>query len=122
MTALRVSNFVVPTTLVFASLFTFPACRHHGDSTVQYSQMRTAMIQGDWKTAGVQLENAKEGVYKEDDRVMYWLNLGAVHHYAGDYVKSNEYLVKAEAAMQELWTTSISTEATKLIVSETIQP
>jgi hypothetical protein len=30
-------------------------------------------------------------------------------------------LVKAEAAMQELWTTSISSEASKFVVSETVQ-
>jgi uncharacterized protein len=97
------------------------ACRHHQDMQNQYTQMRQAMVNGDWATAVAQYEGSKDKAYNEDDRVMFWLNLGTLYHYAGDAAKSNEYLVKAEGAMQELWTKSISSEASKLAVSETIQ-
>ncbi|MCK6545146.1 hypothetical protein L6R52_04705 [Myxococcota bacterium] len=100
----------------------FSGCRHHGDMRIQYTQMRPAMLQGDWNTAASQLEAAKtSGTYNEDDRVMFWLNMGTLQHYAGNTAGSNENLVKAEAAMQELWTTSISSEASKVIVSESVQ-
>lgn len=87
-----------------------------------YEEMRPAMIRGEWKTAAAQLEEAKkDGIYDEEDRVMYWLNYGTVLHYAGEYDKSQDVLVKAEKAMQELWTTSISAEASKFVVNETLQ-
>lgn len=96
------------------------ACKHP-DFRGQYREMRPNMVNGDWKTAGSQLENAKEKVYGEVDRVMFWLNMGAVLHYGSDFAKSQENLVRAEEAMQELWTKSISAEASKLVVSESIQ-
>lgn len=96
-------------------------CRHHTDMRTQYTEMRRAMLTGDWQTASKQLETAREKVYTEDDRVMYWLNMGTLQHYAGNAAGSNDNLVKAESAMQELWTTSISSEASKLVVSETLQ-
>lgn len=86
-----------------------------------YTTMRPAMISGDWQTAAAQMEKAKDDPYGEKDRVMYWLNLGTVLHYAQKPEESNANLVKAEAAMQELWTTSVSAEASKLMLNETAQ-
>ncbi|MBI4821532.1 MAG: hypothetical protein HY791_35050 [Deltaproteobacteria bacterium] len=87
----------------------------------QYDAMRPAMTRGDWKTASAQLEKAKDKVYGEKDRVMYWLNIGAILHYAKDAQPSSDHLVKAEQAMEELWTTSVTAEASKVLVGETIQ-
>jgi hypothetical protein len=87
-----------------------------------YEDMRPAMIRGDWKTAVSQIEEAKErGIYGEVDRVMYWLNYGALLHYAGEYQQSQDVLVKAEQAIQDLWTKSISAEASKFLLNETAQ-
>jgi uncharacterized protein len=86
-----------------------------------YTEMRPAMVRGDWETAAAQMEKAKESPYGEKDRVMYWLNLGTVLHYANKPDASNEHLVKAEAAMQELWTESVSAEASKVLLNETVQ-
>ena len=95
----------------------YSGCRSHADMRTQYVDMRKSMLSGDWQTASKQLEASKDKVYKEDDRVMYWLNMGTLLHYAGNGPASQEVLVKAETAMQDLWTTSISAEATKVVVS-----
>lgn len=79
------------------------------------------MVRGEWDSAAKALEASKEKEYKEEDRVMFWLNLGTLYHYAGDYQASNKNFVAAEAEMQKLWTTSISSEASKFIVSESVQ-
>ncbi|MEQ8273827.1 MAG: hypothetical protein RMA76_40205 [Deltaproteobacteria bacterium] len=97
------------------------ACRSQQGLRTQYTQMRPQMVRGEWGAAASALEASKDKAYKEEDRVMYWLNLGTLYHYAGDYQKSNKNFVAAEAEMQKLWTTSISSEATKFIVSETVQ-
>lgn len=86
-----------------------------------YSTMRPAMVRGDWETAAAMMDKAKEDPYGEKDRVMYWLNLGTLLHYANKPDASNENLVKAEAAMQELWTTSVSAEISKTTLGETLQ-
>lgn len=97
------------------------ACRSQKNIVNQYKQMRPAMVRGDWAGAASSLEAAKGKAYKEEDRVMFWLNLGTLYHYAGNYPKSMENLVQAEKAMQDLWTTSISAEASKFLVSESVQ-
>lgn len=86
-----------------------------------YQTLRPAMARGDWSTAAAQMEKAKENPYGEKDRVMYWLNLGTALHYAQAFDQSQANLVKAEEAMQDLWTKSISAEASKLFVNETAQ-
>jgi uncharacterized protein len=87
-----------------------------------YEEMRPSMLQNDWKTAAAQIEEAKKrGIYGEVDRVMYWLNYGTILHYAGEYQKSQEVFVQAEQAIQDLWTKSISAEASKFILNETVQ-
>lgn len=87
-----------------------------------YQAMRPNMIQGRWDVAVAQMEEAKEKVYGEKDRVMYWLNLGAIQHYAGLFDASNQNLVKAEETIQELWTKSITGEAGKVMLGESFHP
>ncbi|MBK6685236.1 MAG: hypothetical protein IPG45_12270 [Deltaproteobacteria bacterium] len=97
------------------------ACRSHTELNRQYDTMRADMMAGNWAKAAASLESSKEKIYKEEDRVMYWLNLGTLLHYAGDYPRSAEHLIKAEEEMQNLWTTSISAEASKFLVNDAVQ-
>ncbi|MFO0728733.1 MAG: hypothetical protein U1E65_33455 [Myxococcota bacterium] len=104
-----------------ALLVSATACSNAGLVEHYYKQTRPAMVKGDWKVAVAAMEKAKDKPYGEKDRVMYWLNLGTVMHYADQGDASNENLFKAEAAMQELWTTSVTAEASKVIANETAQ-
>lgn len=85
-----------------------------------YHEMRPSLVMGDWQAAAAKMEAGKEDPYGENDRVMYWLNLGTILHYARNPEASNAVLVQAEAAMQEMFTTSISSEASKVAVNETM--
>lgn len=97
-------------------------CRSQKGIVNQYAKMRPKLIAGDFKTAAAEIQQAKKDkIFREEDRVMYWLNLGTVLHYAGDYKGSQAQLEKAEKAMQDLWTKSISSEASKVLISESIQ-
>ncbi len=106
--------------LVLGFSATGAGCSNAG-LVAHYQTMRPAMSRGDWKTAAAQMEKAKDNPYGENDRVMYWLNLGTALHYAKEYDQSQAQLIKAEAAMQDLWTKSITAEASKLLVNETAQ-
>lgn len=85
----------------------------------QYEQMRPDLVRADWNEAVEKLKAARGSVYGPRDRVMYWLNLGTLLHYDGQYDASMQALVKAEETMQELWTKSISAEASRFVVNET---
>ena len=98
------------------------SCRSHAGFRKQYQQSRNDLLKGDWATAAKKYESAKEDLFTEADRVMYWLNLGTLQHYARQWGPSQANFVKAEAAIQDLFTTSVTSEATKYTVSETLAP
>ncbi len=97
------------------------ACRNHGGLQKQYQSLRPQMVSGQWNQVAQTIQKSKDKVYKEEDRVMYWLNLGTAYHYAQQAENSMTQFVRAESTMQDLWTTSISSEASKFLVSESIQ-
>ncbi len=79
------------------------------------------MRDGRWAEVAQSIKNSKGHVYQEEDRVMFWLNLGTAYHYAGDYDQSMAYFAKAEQTMRDLFTTSISGTASKILVTESTQ-
>ena len=102
------------------SLLGATACSHAG-LRKHYKKMRPNMIKGNWDVTVKQMNAAKTKIYGEKDRIMFWLNLGTLQHYAGQTKPSLANFVRAEKAMQDLWTTSVSAEASKFIANETAQ-
>ena len=76
------------------------------------------MATGAWADAADQL-TLDAAAYGESDRVMFMLNLGTLKHYAGDEMGSQTALVDAEARMRDLWTRSVTAEASKFLFIET---
>ncbi len=91
--------------LIVCAAFLFGACT---TAKGQYRGIDEKLTRRDYAGAIAQIEAAKEKDYGEKNRVWYYLDLGMLLHYAGDYEKSNEYLTKAEDAIEELYTESVS--------------
>ena len=62
----------------------------------------------------------KEGKYEKKDRVLYYLDMGIALHNAGEYEQSNKYLTRAEQAIEENFTKSISQLATSMILTDNV--
>ncbi len=60
----------------------------------------------------------KPKYYKEKERLLYYLDAGMLHHYNGDWQRSNELLSRAEDAIQELYTKSISRAAASMLLND----
>lgn len=98
------------------------ACRSHRGFRQDYVQkLRPVLVKGEWDVAAANIARLKGRLYKEEDRVMFWLNHGTALHYAGNYEASSKAFFQAEETMQELWTESISEEVGKVLVTETVQ-
>lgn len=65
-----------------------------------------------------QIEISQYKYYKEKDKVLFYLDIGMLHHYAGNYRESNQYLGKAERGIEDLYTKSISKGALSLILND----
>jgi hypothetical protein len=62
----------------------------------------------------------KSDIYKEKDRLLYYLDTGMVYHYAGNLDMSTEKLTMAEEAAEELFTKSMSRAAGSLLLNDNV--
>jgi hypothetical protein len=82
---------------------------------------RAHYLKGDYDGAVKVLQGGKDQhVYEPRDRVAYWMNLGMLLHHAKQYAESNHLLEMAARRADELYTTSISSEAATVLVNETV--
>jgi hypothetical protein len=70
--------------------------------------IRHHMIDGNYPLALSELQKSKQQGFKEQDRVVYWMNEGMLLHLTGRYKESIAALNKAERRAKELYTKSIS--------------
>jgi len=94
------------------------SCSSTKTNVSQYKEIDKNIYLGNYQAAISQIESSKEKVYKEKDKVLYYLNLGILYHYADEYEKSNELLTKAEFAIEDLFTKSASKIATSILLND----
>jgi len=94
------------------------SCASTKTTKTQYAGMMENLRVNDFRTCLTQIEEAKEKHYKEKEKVLFYLDAGMLYHYIGDYKKSNEYLEKAEYAIEELYTKSIGKAAASILLND----
>jgi hypothetical protein len=67
------------------------------------------------------IDEARDDKYGEKDRVLYWLDKGAVLHVARTYPQSDAVLDQAELRIEELYTKSLSQAAGTVLVNDATQ-
>jgi hypothetical protein len=104
---------------IFAFSLSVPVLLVVACASIQTQLGHYRIIEEDFSTrfygeAAEQIEKAgAEGKYQGKDKVLFYLDMGMALHLAGRYYESNSYLDKAEAAIEENFTKSIS----KIIIS-----
>ena len=93
---------------VIAAALILASCASMKTSQNQYEESVPMAREGAYMAAAEIIRGAKGEAYKEKDRVLYYLDTGMLLHWAGEYQLSNEMLSKADAAIEELYTKSIS--------------
>lgn len=102
----------------FLSLFIFISCGSMKTNKDHFVTIDKFVNNRSFDTAATYLTSVKEENYGEKDRVLYWLDLGLLYHYKGDFVNSNLMLENAERAIEELYTKSISKGAASLLLND----
>lgn len=82
--------------------------------------MDLLLANADYPAAISKIETAKAKSYTYKDRVVYYLDIGMLHHWNGDYEKSNEMLEKAERGIEENFTKSVSRSASSMIMNDNV--
>jgi hypothetical protein len=64
------------------------------------------------------LEEKSKAIYREKDKVLYFLDKGMLAHYGGDYQESSALLQQGEQAIEENFAVSISQEIGTFILND----
>jgi hypothetical protein len=96
-------------------------CANLRTTKSHYAGTDLMLAKADYPAAIAQIEAAKEKAYSAKDRVVYYLDIGMLHHWNRDYEKSNAYLEKAERAIEENFTKSLTRSASTLILNDNAQ-
>ena len=112
---MRISQAALVSTIL---ALLFVGCSYVSTNNVFFEETTQKVYNGNYPGAINSVINAKEDVYQLKDRVMYYLDLGMLYHFNGDYKLSNEFLTKAERAIEELYTKSISKAALSMALND----
>ena len=64
------------------------------------------------------LEEKRRSIYREKDKVLYFLDKGILTHYSGNYEESSALLQQGERAIEENFAVSVSQEIGTLILND----
>jgi len=109
-----------PALILAALLLLLPGCAMLRTDKSHYAGMDRLLARADYPAAIAQIEAAKTTAYTHKDRVVYYLDIGMLHHWNGEYEKSNEMLEKAERAIEENFTKSLTRSASSLILNDNV--
>jgi len=96
----------------------FVSCSSMRTSKGQYDGVMDKLRQRDYDACVVQIEEAKDKFYKEKEKVLFYLDMGMLYHYCGDYEQSNEFLTEAEHAIEDLYTKSVGKATASLLLND----
>ncbi|RPJ05879.1 MAG: hypothetical protein EHM28_11205 [Spirochaetaceae bacterium] len=113
----RKHNILKPLLAMGVALF-IVSCSSMMTMKDQFRGVNELLVKRNFAGAASQLESTKDKLYEAKDRVMYYLDLGMLYHYMGKYKESNELLTKAEYAIEELFTASITKAATSILLND----
>jgi uncharacterized protein len=104
--------------IIISVVLVLSGCASLATKTSHYRGTQELIAKRDISAVIRKLETKKSRNYAKKDRVLQYLDLGLLYHYQGDYEKSNLLLEKAEQAMEELYTKSVSKAAISVLLND----
>ena len=99
-------------------VFVFSGCSSMVTTTEQYDAIEKLIVQENYSQAASVFANGKNEHFGAKDRVLYWLDAGLLNHYALQDSLAILNLQKADFAIEELFTTSISKGAASMLLND----
>lgn len=106
-------SFILPVLLFLNS------CASVMTMNEQYKEMDDLLIKRDFDRASTIISEAKDDdLYQEKDKVLFYLDLGMLNYYSGDFTGSIDNLTAAEFGIEELYTKSVSRAITSGLLND----
>ena len=87
----------------------------------RFVEIDEAAESSNFEVAVQEVESEKEDLYGRRDTLLYYLDAGVLHFYAGNYDKSIARLEEAERLIEELFTVSVTQAAATFVVNDNVQ-
>src|SRR5512141_2874548 len=84
--------------------------------------MRDKLHAHEYDDASKYIDSVKQDFYSEKNRLLYYMDKGMVLSLGKKYKESNQFLEKAKATAEELWTESISANAAAWLTTDNTIP
>ena len=97
-----------------------PGCAMLRTDKSHYAGTDSMLAQADYPAAIARIESARNKAYTAKDRTVFYLDMGMLYHWNGEYGKSNEYLEMAERAIEDSFARSLSRSASSLILNDNV--
>jgi len=114
-TLIRFKQLVAPILV----LLLLPSC---ATKTAYYHNLNGLVTQEQYMDAATLVEKSKLDVYGENNALLYYLDNGMLLHLSGKYAESNDSFEQAKKLALEYFTKSVTTEASTLLVNDTMRP
>ncbi len=109
-----------PSLILTCSIALLAGCASLRTDKSHYAGMDVMLQRADYPAAIAKIEAAKTVSYTAKDKAVYYLDIGMLYHWNGDYEKSNEFLEKAERAIEDNFTKSLTRSASSLILNDNV--
>lgn len=87
-----------------------------------YTKLTDLIVKGNYSEAAALAETSKHSAYGEKDALLFYLDRGMLLQLCAQYDASNQAFEKAKNLSDEFFTKSITTEASTLLVNDTMRP
>ena len=105
---------------LLTSVFWLTGCSSLWTMRDQYIGVGRMLENGDFSTAKAQIERSRLRHYPNKDRALYYLDLGLLQHYLGDYRGSIASLEQAEQAMDKAFVTSLARAGASYVLNDNV--
>lgn len=87
-----------------------------------YNNLNGLTAQGRYLDAATLIEQSKHDAYGEKNALLFYLDKAMLLHLGGNYAESNDCFEQAKKLAEQYFTKSVTTEASTLLVSDTMRP
>ncbi|MDP8268735.1 MAG: hypothetical protein P9L97_08415 [Candidatus Tenebribacter davisii] len=112
-------NKTFKTILICLVLFTL-SCANTRSSKAQFTGIDEKLVTREYDCALKQIESAKGKFYQKKEKALYYIDVGMLQHYNGNYEQSNNLLSSAEKTFDELYTKSIGRGAASMLLNDNV--
>lgn len=103
---------------LLVSLLVVVSCTTRNEPFVEIDN---AVSQGNYAQAARTMSGEERSTYYRDkDKVLYYLDVGMLYHYGGEYELSTQHLNEAELLIEQYFTKSISQAAGSLLLNDNV--